>query len=102
MRCTYSINSRKKHSVFMTEHLAISCQGTWFLNLVLGNIIMEKEDRDHPTSTHSSSTRVLLMRIGTRRTTLHGFGWLKERSDMTQPIIQKTLACSPRRKYIYL
>jgi hypothetical protein len=51
--------------------------------------ITNKEDPDHPASTHLPSTQVLLTRISTRGTTAHGLGRSKEGSAMTWPIIQK-------------
>jgi hypothetical protein len=77
MWCSYSINSVKKH-------LVISCQTTWFLNCVLGKFVIDKEDPDHPASTHLLNTRGLLTRIGTQGTTPHGLGRPKEGSAMTQ------------------
>jgi hypothetical protein len=38
---------------------------TWFLNLVLSKFLTDKEDPDHPASTHLSCTQGLLTRIGT-------------------------------------
>jgi hypothetical protein len=52
---------------------------------------MDKEDPDHPASTHLPSTQGLLMRIGTRGTTPHRLKRTKEGSVMTWPTIQKIL-----------
>jgi hypothetical protein len=57
--------------------------------VTLGKFIMDKEDLDHQASTHLSSTRGLLMRMGTRGTTPHRLGRTKEGSSMTWPTIQK-------------
>jgi hypothetical protein len=91
MWCTYLINSAKEHLVFVTEHSAISCQSTWFLNLVHGKFIMVKEDADQQASTHLPSTQGLLTRIGTQDTTPHSFRSPQEGSAMTRPTIQKIL-----------
>jgi hypothetical protein len=50
MRCPYSIDLAKKH-------LAILSQSTWILNWVLDKFIIDKEDPDHPASTHLPGTR---------------------------------------------
>jgi hypothetical protein len=50
---------------------------------------MDKEDLDHPASTHLSSTRGLLTRIGTRGTTSHRLRRPKEGSAMTRPTIEE-------------
>jgi hypothetical protein len=50
---------------------------------------MDKEDPDHPASTHLPSTHGLLMRIGTRGITPYGLKRLKEGLFVTQSTIQK-------------
>jgi hypothetical protein len=85
-RCTYAVplfnQLGKKHST-------ISCQSSWFLNWVLIKFIIDKQDPDHPASTHLPNTRGLLTSIGTQGTTPHRLGRPKEGFVMTQPTIQK-------------
>jgi hypothetical protein len=56
---------------------------------VLSKFVTDKEDPDHPASTHLPSTRGLLTRIGTRGITSQGLERAKEGSTMTQFTMQK-------------
>jgi hypothetical protein len=93
-RCTYSINSAKKHS-------AISCQSTWFRNWVLDKFITGKYDPDHLASTHLLSAQgcwgglvpSIPPRIDSKGPS-RGLLWLNPPFRRFQMI----MACSPRRR----
>jgi hypothetical protein len=68
VRHTYDLNKIQNVQGGKKSTLRFHARVLGYWNWVLGKFITDKEDPDHPASTHLPSTRGLLMRIGTQGT----------------------------------